>query len=553
MNEIKLNTFVQLPIIDHTILGDANVCFCIDSSGSTGNKFAGKIKYLDIIKIFVNRVTKRLINKPTFISWDCNAVPIDNIDQLESKGGTCPSCLFENPKTYNIIKNSDVMFIITDGQIETYEVNNFAKCINEHASHLKAVIGVIVGRRTLAETMLKPHEINVSVLLPAMISNACILFYNYKKIYTMWTSGIFKNDLNQVEINLETTWDNVPITEPDSICNINIPIPNQEEHNKLISNDYIPFGIDLYFNRKHLLLSNPTIEELMTYPFCQICQHFKINNKYQKLYNWFINIYNSFIKKVYDTESYNINIDYALQNRESYIKSRDKILCCKYPYIHYIVNNVTDQEFSKKINFFTSMLKVLQEDNNMQNNDDGYTLYYTSISRYHSFKKVKYEDFNDDYSRDNINKYLKSPFIFDEPEFITEKYPCDVCGYEGTPFIILQSKIDKNNIGKLLDQDNDIINPHVMCSKCSQCLKIISGKYMSKTVQLIPIVLLNDLTKQQYYKWLQYSFFKENIQEINQDLCETDLAVFLVVLKKIFKNKKFEYFVQNFEKSLKKN
>ncbi|AGF85061.1 hypothetical protein QJ854_gp721 [Moumouvirus goulette] len=550
MSEIKLNTFVQLPIIDNTILNEASVCFCIDSSGSTGNKFAGKIKYLDIIKIFVNRFTKRLVKKPTFISWDTNAIPVDNIDQLESKGGTCPTCLFENQKTYNIIKNSDVVFIITDGQIENFEVNNFAKCINEQASHLKAVIGVIVGRRTSSETMLKPHEINVSVLLPAMISNGCILFYNYKKIYTMWTSGIFKNDLNQVEINLDTTWDNIPSIEPDIICNINIPIPNKEEHNKLVSNGYVPFGIDLYFNRKHLLLSNPTWEEIMTYPFCQICQHFKIKNKYQKLLNWFVNIYNSFIEQTCEIELPNINIDFALQNKKSYVTSRDKILCCKYPYVSNIIDNISDQEFLKTINFFTGMLKIIQEDNNMQNNDDGYTLYYTSISRYHSFKKVRYHDFNDDYSNDN-QKY-KSPFIFDEPNFSSNKYPCDMCGSEETPFIILQETINKNNIGKIIDKDTTIISPHITCSKCSECLKIISSKYLSKTIQPLPIVPLNNITKPQYYKWLQY-ILNEDDQKINQDLCETMMAILIVSLKKVFKDKNFEYFIEIFEKSFKKN
>uniref|UniRef100_A0A6G6AC01 VWFA domain-containing protein n=1 Tax=Borely moumouvirus TaxID=2712067 RepID=A0A6G6AC01_9VIRU len=551
MNEVKLNTFVQLPIIDHTILSDANVCFCIDSSGSTGNKFAGKVKYLDIIKIFIDRITKRLNKKPKLISWDCSAVPIDNLEQLESKGGTCPSCLFENQKTYNIIKNSDVVFIITDGKIDTYEVNNFAKCINEQASHLKAVIGVIVGRRTSTEIMVKPHEIDVSVLLPAMISNACILFYNYKKIYTMWTSGIFKNNFDKVEINLETTWDEVPAIDPDLICKINIPIPNQEEHHKLVSNGYIPLGIDLYFNRKYLLLSHPTYEEIMTYPFYQICQHFKINNKYQKLYNWFMNIYNSFIKKIYDTESSNINMEYGLQNKESFIASRNKILCCKYPYIPTIVDHVSDQEFLKVLNFFVNMLNIIKEDNNVQYNDDGYTLYYASISRYTS-NKVRYDDFNDDLDEENNeNKYFKFPFIFDELDFSTEKYPCDICGSEETPFIILQDKIYKNNIGKLLKED--IINPHIFCSKCSECLKIISNKYSKKSIIPIPIIPVNDSIKIQYFRWLQYILFKDKSEQINQDLCETILAVLIPTLKKIFIDNNFGSFVENFENSLKKN
>nr|URM62015.1 hypothetical protein [Mimivirus sp.] len=175
------NIFKNLPITQVTTISQSRICFCIDSSGSTANNFAAKLSYMDVIKSFVKKISNQLIKSPQYISWDCSATIIDSIDQLESRGGTCPSCIFENETTLQSIKMSDMGIIITDGNIESYEVNNFSNHINNQASHFKAVIGVIIGRRTGGNTITKPHEINISVLLPAMISNACILFYNYKK------------------------------------------------------------------------------------------------------------------------------------------------------------------------------------------------------------------------------------------------------------------------------------------------------------------------------------------------------------------------------------
>lgn len=547
MEPMKQNDiFKTLPITQITTINQAKICFCIDSSGSTGNIFAAKLSYMDVIKSFVKKISAQLTKSPQYISWDCSAIMIDNINQLESRGGTCPSCIFENETTLQSIKISDVGIIITDGNIESYEVNNFSNHINNQASHFKAVIGVIIGRRTGGNTITKPHEINISVLLPAMISNACILFYNYKKIYVMWTSGIFKNKWKHIDVDLTTSWDDMTTISVNEICQIEIPIPDQLLHKQITSEGYIPLGLDLYFNPKHLLMSNPDPNEIIEYPFYQICQYFKTGNNHLKLLQWLEQQKKKFIYGIDSSECGNITIENAINNQQLYLTSRDKILTCRYPYILNTCTNMSCQSLCSVSKFFTGMINILSEDSRIIDSYHKYTLYYSSKSRYSNF--VDSEPVND-------NKILSLEDQIINLCNIECSYACEWCKQHSIPVIVMKNNINKDNMELFVNEYENIILPYFLCPKCAECL-IISLKMKDKNnYNALPIIPINQLNMDQYYDWFHNKIICQNYYtKYNKELLELLLIFLTSILKKIFQNEEKQLILKEFSDSIyKKN
>ncbi|AEQ32633.1 hypothetical protein [Acanthamoeba polyphaga mimivirus] len=536
------NIFKNLPITQVTTISQSKICFCIDSSGSTGNIFAAKLSYMDVIKSFIKKISNQLTTSPQYISWDCSATIIDSIDQLESRGGTCPSCIFENEITLQSIKMSDMGIIITDGNIESYEINNFSNHINNQASHFKAVIGVIIGRRTGGNTITKPHEINISVLLPAMISNACILFYNYKKIYVMWTSGIFKNKWKHIDVDLTTSWDDMTTISANEICQIEIPIPDQSLHKQITNEGYIPLGLDLYFNPKYLLMSNPDPNEIIEYPFYQICQYYKTGNNHLKLLQWLKQQKEKFIYDIDSTECINITIENAINNQQSYLISRDKILACRYPYIINTCTNMSCQSLSSISKFFTGMINILVEDLQNFDSNQKYTLYYSSKSRYSNFIDPK--PIND-------NKILCLEDQIINLCNIECSCTCEWCKQDSVPVIVMKNNINKDNMELFVNEYENIIFPYFLCPKCAECL-IITLKMKDKyNYNALPIIPINQSNRDQYYTWFHnkiicLSFYAK----YNKELSELLLIFLTSILKKFFQNEEKQLILQEFSNSI---
>lgn len=543
MDSIKQNNiFKNLPITQVTTISQSKICFCIDSSGSTGNIFAAKLSYMDVIKSFIKKISNQLTKSPQYISWDCSATIIDSIDQLESRGGTCPSCIFENEITLQSIKMSDMGIIITDGNIESYEINNFSNHINNQASHFKAVIGVIIGRRTGGNTITKPHEINISVLLPAMISNACILFYNYKKIYVMWTSGIFKNKWKHIDVDLTTSWDDMTTISANEICQIEIPIPDQSLHKQITNEGYIPLGLDLYFNPKYLLMSNPDPNEIIEYPFYQICQYYKTGNNHLKLLQWLKQQKEKFIYDIDSTECINITIENAINNQQSYLISRDKILACRYPYIINTCTNMSCQSLSSISKFFTGMINILVEDLQNFDSNQKYTLYYSSKSRYSNFVDPKPV---------NDNKILCLEDQIINLCNIECSCTCEWCKQDSVPVIVMKNNINKDNMELFVNEYENIIFPYFLCPKCAECL-IITLKMKDKyNYNALPIIPINQSNRDQYYTWFHnkiicLSFYAK----YNKELSELLLIFLTSILKKFFQNEEKQLILQEFSNSI---
>ncbi|BCS83452.1 hypothetical protein QLL95_gp0671 [Cotonvirus japonicus] len=573
----SINFFTKLSSESIQTLGELKICFCIDNSGSTSKIFANINSYLDVEINFVREIVKHLKYKPKYISWETIALNISNLINIKSGGATNPSSLFEDKKTYQTILNSNVMFILTDGQIIVDEVNKFGLLMNKCGAHLQAVIGVIVDRRTNKKSfdIKNPAEINTSVLNPAMISNSCILFYNLKNIYVMWSSGVFLNTWKPHNIKKNSTWNDITTISFESICNTIIPTPNIESHSSLIKSGFISFGNGLYFNPDEFLKSKPNIYNIMHYPFNQICQHFKIMLKYEKLYTWFNSIKNDYISKtIHDTMNKIKSLisdsnlgDYRPENKDEFIKNRNLALMCKY------INKsnvdvddfIIDVNINSVIKFIRHMTKIIGQDVKLHKTSNGYSAFNTSRSRYESFSDNDSEnsldynsgddldyDLNDDLNNDlsngldenNSSESESESYSFNLPaeklhmcnnticwinnnhNSSLSKHKCHICSKESTPCILVKNKINPFNINLIENNPIDYFYSKTMCDKCASLFCEYPIINQTQCCYIIPIINVDKNNVDSYLKHL--------IEIINNNTYSVNIEAYWYFIKIIF-------------------
>lgn len=498
--------FIELPTTTTEQIKNLQVCFCIDVSGSTSSGFADNYNYLQVEQRFVNWLAPGFSKSPTYIAWDSESETVQSINTLVSKGGTEPACLFENSNTNETIRKADVMILITDGQIYSNAINRFSKCMINHGAHLKAIIGVIVGRRSkntsdrklrtsvAADGLKDPSEINISVLVPAMISNGCILFHNFNNTYIMWSCGILKQTWNPVDIDEETEWSNVStVNDANTIYDINIPVPNEQDRIDLHNRGYISFGMGLFFNPDFLIRSEPTWDQLIDYPFDRICQYFRVSQRYPDLLEWLKSQKNRFLEEFMSDNSEKENVDQLIDSmllgqadsnnsnvvsssRSNYIAIRNRTIARRYIDDEEINNLFNDQRIVTLVQFFRRMMEIMEEDNREVHNPSSYVCSSISTSRYTIAANNSCVSNTRAHKSTlsititcNFTEPLKWQKQFERlyPEHKSTKWECSICCEEDIPFIMIRKFIDKNNISNIVDKPLEYFYPQIVCSKCA--------------------------------------------------------------------------------------
>ena len=458
--------FIYIPIKEHVEFRTLKTGFFVDSSGSTQNHFYDKISILDVEKQFVRHMLPNMIYTSKFVSWNNSARIVDSLECVYPSDGTDPSSIFEKTNTLNIVKESETMVIITDGQIEVSQINSFGEAMTKNGTHLKAVIGVIVGRRNT----IKPCEVNVSVLLPAMISNACILFYNWKSVYVLWASGSFKESLNPIEITQEVQWDNVTTTTFSDISAIRIGI------NEYISlqniSDFIPLGSGVFFNPINLLLAEPSWDQLMEYPFHRICLYFRVINKCHVLLDWFKMQQDRFINEFMINDQTKDNMNIIMNkindrtqddiNLATFRYNRNQGVIRRYINDNEIEDLIYDPRMVKLIQFFRTITNIMYEDFQTQTVSSSYTTSTITFSRYDVIYHMNT-------SVSSITTGFHEPFkwlkqfnkIF--PDNGLKIFTCTICYESDVPFIIIRKPFDNESF----DCPTSYYYPQIVCSKCA--------------------------------------------------------------------------------------
>ena len=528
-NTVEIDEFVNnsvplvvLPTTGEVQLKTLRIAFCIDTSSSTRSVFTGNEKigyytYLHVEKEFVNKMLSFLpsdLNKTNtneqdtngtntneqdtngtttneqFITWNDTATKIDfesfkSLGNTHGKFGTRPVCMFQNGETFSAIQSCDVAVIITDGDIKNRDVHLFSKSMTSHGSHLKAIIGVIVGRRTTvgSDKVLKPSEINVSVLAPALLSNSsCILFYNTTTTFVMNASDVFSNAWDSAEISSETGWDNVSSINIEDIGNVMIPVTDLKSQNELLSSGYVPFGAGLFFHPEYFLSYDPTWDQLIMLPFDRICQYFKITQKCNVILEWLQRQKNRFLQEFVPSDAEKGKIEQAISEIitsdihrhrnllavSNYVQDRDTILARKYVDDEVIESTISDPKIIKLMCFFRNMTKVMEEDKRLQNSNLSYTA--ASIS------KNKYCDLEmDDPVCKTIDVDFNEPFkwfeqfkqVYPSHTHNSIKYECSICCETDVPFVLIRKFFNYNDLESLWQRSTDYFYPQILCSKCA--------------------------------------------------------------------------------------
>jgi len=437
------------PVTDHTTLANANWVITIDISGSTVTKIKTGKTVLDTEIEFAKNIIRKIDpthNSISVIQWDTKASMIQSsqLETLKSSGGTEPVCIFRNENCYDAIKKADALMIITDGCIDQNEVSAFGKTMTSKGCHLKAVVGVLVGDRhirldkqdngTQERTLNKytltfdPANIDVSVLVPAMISDACILYHDGIDTFVMWSNGSFRQTWNPTNIDMTTSWsdlttvdvlydstDSTDSTNITNITNIKCKVCDPNQVLILTEKGYIPIGDGRFINPVNLLKSTPTFETLSDLPFNWICQYFRVTDKYNELYEWFkqqktrlINeSINELVFKNANHVSFDIDFEHLVEKINnlhpserrdhlqppmlSYINERTKHICQHYidsneGVEHDILNASGMLSIEKRIIFFREMIKIMNDDIKLielaNDNQVSYTCSSLSMSRY---------------------------------------------------------------------------------------------------------------------------------------------------------------------------
>jgi len=516
-----------LPIIQQHRLKDLPVICCIDNSGSTGEQFSCSIStlVLDVEKNLITQFIRGLSATISLMLWNSYSKIIESVRQIDNPaGGTNPSCIFETKETLALIGDSKVAVIMTDGKIEADSILSFGKGMAACGKHLKAIIGIIVGDKS----GITPSAVNISVLLPAMISNACILFYDGTNIYVVWTSGIFKTIWNPHDITEVSTWPQVTQISIESIHKLLVPFYNERNETRLLETGYIPFG-ESFFNPTMLLLSNPVWEEFEKLPFDRICQYFKVMGKCQELLDWFTSQKDKFLKDFIgeNEQADNINeLINTLRKRSknitnsdkplisSYIKTRNYSLVRRYlgdSEIQEIANLTHDPRIIQLVTFFGNMMRTIEEDNRTQYNGSSYTASSLSSTRY-VFGKIKTSVDKASYTNTKCT-HITADFTKPYKWYCQFKslYPlhgsctdsCSICFEQCSPFILIRKPFpmqSKELIQYFHNHPLDYIYPEIVCCKCADyfCLRK-QDPVRVNCIAAIPIVKLTTNSEKNYY------------------------------------------------------
>lgn len=484
MNMTNNVALVNLPEIGYKLLKDHNSVIFLDISGSTNDNYNNDMSVLDIEKKIVLELTKIFNIKPLLVSWHNEANLINDLSLLSPQYGTYPSNIFTNDKIVTKIKETEIAILITDGCIDVNEMERFSSYINKYGLHFNSVIGIVINGFDE-----DPIDTDISVLFPAMINNSCILVYNdYNMHHLLWGNDIFQREVKIMEIKKGIKWEDIPQINLESLCNMKIPQYDNCLVTNLLKQNYVPLGFGAYFNASKFISSDISLVDWMNYPFEKICQYYKRINKYDEIYNWFINQKSKILYKYFTVINENEimdNLTNKILNRYNLRDEISDLLIKEYIRIRNIIltrekfdeiDNYDFLEDNKLITicvFISNLNKAMKNDMEMVIKCSQYTvsLFNSHISN-------------------------KSDELIDDKKINYTKLNCSLCLDRDIPNFLIRKIIDCNNIDDINKNYLDYYYPYALCDKCSNYF-LINRMDPNKCVckGRIPFYITNDLSK----------------------------------------------------------
>ena len=418
-----------------TKLYDMQLTFFIDISASTMDSLTQTKKIIDVEIGFIKDLSAHLTLPPLLVSWASTAQVLNDLAEIKPGGNTDPVVIFDTEEIDTIIDKTEVAVIITDGEITGDNIKNFAQKMRFRGKYFQAVLGIIVGRRTNDDNVLiNPGDINVSVLLPAMLANSCILLHNSLENYVMWSSGPFAQQLRAVHIDAETRWRDISTVSFGKLATLDIPHYSKSMINNLHRIGYHNYG-DVFFNPNMLLTSSPSISEILSFPFDIICRHFRSTSRYSDLLSWTIEQKNRLLQLLLDEQI------------QSSIISVDDLF-----------------------RLFDRVIESMNIDIDTQCVGSAYTAASLSSNRYSITNRPIIDKKND---MPEITVTLEQPLTWIE-KFMSlhnlnhvRSIECGICVEKDIPFVIIRDHITQNNIDDFINNPTNYFYPQVVCRRCA--------------------------------------------------------------------------------------
>ncbi|SCV25250.1 uncharacterized protein FFB14_00143 [Fusarium fujikuroi] len=216
----------------------SKICICVDVSGSTyGPALTAEIK---AVKQVCSLIPQSMYENITIIPWnDASERPrsLSQIHTLESGGGTDPNVLLEDPECRLLLQEADFWFLMTDGEIDSSVVRQFARNLTDYGMHGKACIVSVFG-----EKLMKPSHCNITVGLSVFAVSPHVVFMytdiDTSKTTLLSTKGCFSNLLpvgkRNPTLDYDTNWSDLPLVSYENLTRISVPRAQKVEKDELI-------------------------------------------------------------------------------------------------------------------------------------------------------------------------------------------------------------------------------------------------------------------------------------------------------------------------------
>ncbi|KAF4535099.1 uncharacterized protein LTHEOB_12836 [Lasiodiplodia theobromae] len=205
----------------------SDIVFAVDCSASTRGLVL--IEEKSAVTQIAEALSPEARATSTVLPWDYYAHPALDVAQvglIKSGNGTTPTVLIHDNNSQERLQKTSIWCLITDGEIESEEVHDFASGIAEAGLHGIPSVVILAGY-----TVDQPIDCNISVgkAVFALASDSLFLFHDveFGAVYVMQSKGCFNALLppGQTSIPLDntTSWKDLPKINYKSLASVVIP------------------------------------------------------------------------------------------------------------------------------------------------------------------------------------------------------------------------------------------------------------------------------------------------------------------------------------------
>lgn len=273
-----------------TSFRESKIAIAVDTSGSTYDEALDAEKRA--IQSICTLIPRDLRPGVTILPWNDEAgeqCSVDNLDSLDSHGGTEPSALLYRAQCRHILQKCDFWFLMTDGLIVDKSVREFAGLLLGHGLHGKACVVSVFGH---LYTRPAACDISVGLSVFAISPHVAFLYTDVESqnTFILQTKGCFSQLLprgrSNPDLSQRTKWGDLPKTSYENLSRVSVPRSQVAAENELVLDSGAKLNLDdLFLNLPH---NDATIGQILDNEdnLKSVALTAKVRGQVQELQNW---------------------------------------------------------------------------------------------------------------------------------------------------------------------------------------------------------------------------------------------------------------------------